>query len=112
MRQSLSHGLLSKKQVEVLDGIVQKGPQMYTCTFWVCHRIRYVACVGKTRKLRYIILLTQCPALAMIRKELWGKSVINPLDILSTRPRRRLCQGHRTGGVLACDWSQWARLAA
>jgi len=37
-----------------------------------------------------IHVLTQCPAFATIRKELWGKSVINPLDIHGTRPRR-LC---------------------
>jgi len=58
-----------------------------------------------------IHVLTQCPALATIRKELWGKSVINPLDIWGTRPRR-LCQCHRTGKVLACDGSQWARLVS
>jgi len=37
-----------------------------------------------------IHVLTQCPALATIGKELWGKSVINLLDIQDTRPRR-LC---------------------
>jgi len=34
-----------------------------------------------------IHVLTQCPALATIGL-LWGKSVINPLDIQATRPRR------------------------
>jgi len=37
-----------------------------------------------------IPVLTQCPALGTIRKEVWGKSVINPLDIQGTRSRR-LC---------------------
>jgi len=63
MRQSRClNGLLSKKQVEVME-LPRKDLRCVTglltghChennTFWVYHRIRNVACVWKTRKLRY-----------------------------------------------------------
>jgi len=34
-----------------------------------------------------IHVFTQCPALTIIRKKFWGKSVINLLDIQATQPR-------------------------
>jgi len=96
---AMSHGLLSKKPVEVPDGIIQKESQMSGLLTGHCQMRRHMHILGLSQvpecrlcleDEETIHVLTQCPTLATIRKELWGKSVINPLDIQGTRSRR-LC---------------------